>query len=613
MTPETVQDIPLSRLAISAQNVRKSCASDAALDELAASIAAHGLLQNLAVRTADEGAFEVIAGGRRLRALQKLASDGVIKKTHPVRCLVGEWSDASEASLAENVVRQAMDPVDEYRAFSALSEKGSTAIEIGRRFGKTERHVLQRMKLGKVAPELLDAYQNGAFDLETLQAFTLSDDHERQRAAWSGADRAPYWAANSVRKALSSGGVCSTSPIARFVGLGVYELAGGEVSRDLFGDKSVIRDVALLNKLAMERLMEVAAEVSQEWAWADAMLENDYTALSRFRRCYPTDVELSAEDQLAYDEAQGRMDEIEDLDPDDRTDEIDAEEAKLGELLDALDAGMEVYSEKDRARAGCIVTVNFDGKLFIHEGLIRSEDDPTDETNLAGEPAGLEALATDPEPQGALGRGQYSTVLAEQLRTVREGIAQEHVAQNTEVALDLLICTLLRGARAAPLAIQYANRDTGDLKAPAKYAELVDAEGDAQFQAVAKVTPEQKGELLAHLVARTFTCGLSDAQCAEPISEAAIMRMEVDFARHWRPTAKNFFGRISKSQALAIAEQVLGADWKRTHAKLKKHALAEALEAAFSGCSTRASDLDGAVFARASKWLPLGFTSSRRT
>jgi ParB family chromosome partitioning protein len=100
--------IPLNKLAPSKANVRKT-AREAEIEELAASIAAHGMLQNLTVapvlgRDGNEtGRFEVVAGGRRLRALKLLAKRKVITKDQPIPCaLIGELS-GEEVSLAENV------------------------------------------------------------------------------------------------------------------------------------------------------------------------------------------------------------------------------------------------------------------------------------------------------------------------------------------------------------------------------------------------------------------------------------------------------------------------------------------------------------------------------
>jgi hypothetical protein len=65
--------IPLNKLVDSAENVRKTAGADGALQELAASIAAHGLLQSLVVRRAKKGKFAVVAGGRRLRKKKQIA------------------------------------------------------------------------------------------------------------------------------------------------------------------------------------------------------------------------------------------------------------------------------------------------------------------------------------------------------------------------------------------------------------------------------------------------------------------------------------------------------------------------------------------------------------
>ena len=94
------------------------------LAELKASIEAHGLLENLVARAEGPGPdgvgrYAVIAGGRRLAALQALREDGVLGEDHPVPCLMaGNAAMSGELSLAENVVRIAMHPADQAVAFS---------------------------------------------------------------------------------------------------------------------------------------------------------------------------------------------------------------------------------------------------------------------------------------------------------------------------------------------------------------------------------------------------------------------------------------------------------------------------------------------------------------
>src|SRR5258708_20822614 len=82
--------------------------------------------------------------------------------------------------LAEKTTRLYMHPADEFEAFAALIDKGETAGQVAQRFGVDESHVLKRMKLARVAPQLLKEYRNESITLECLMAFTISDDHRRQ-------------------------------------------------------------------------------------------------------------------------------------------------------------------------------------------------------------------------------------------------------------------------------------------------------------------------------------------------------------------------------------------------------------------------------------------------
>lgn len=110
-----IEMIPLGKLRLSEANVRRQD-SNLFIEELAANIEAKGLLQNLIVAPAKKrGMFDVTAGGRRLRALNFLASAGKLPKDHPVACRVLDIDAAeqSELSLIENVIRLDMTPTDD--------------------------------------------------------------------------------------------------------------------------------------------------------------------------------------------------------------------------------------------------------------------------------------------------------------------------------------------------------------------------------------------------------------------------------------------------------------------------------------------------------------------
>ena len=127
-----IRSIPLDRLYVALENVRKTPPDAVAEAELKASIANHGLLGNLVVRSdGPDGGYAVVAGDRRLMALKALAADGVLDATHPVPCMVVDGNaSSSELSLAENVIRIAMHPADQVIAFTKLTESGVTAAAI---------------------------------------------------------------------------------------------------------------------------------------------------------------------------------------------------------------------------------------------------------------------------------------------------------------------------------------------------------------------------------------------------------------------------------------------------------------------------------------------------
>ena len=132
---------------------------------MAASIAAHGVIQPLTVRPEvregkdgaerQTGRYLVVAGGRRLRALMKLAAGRKLPKDAGVPCVVrsgGTERDAAEVSLAENVERVPMNAADEHAAFAKLADGGMSAADIATRFGVHRRRVEQRLGFGPHRP-----------------------------------------------------------------------------------------------------------------------------------------------------------------------------------------------------------------------------------------------------------------------------------------------------------------------------------------------------------------------------------------------------------------------------------------------------------------------------
>ncbi|MCB1557113.1 MAG: ParB N-terminal domain-containing protein, partial [Alphaproteobacteria bacterium] len=122
MTPENIitlsrsQDVPFERLVLSERNVRR-IQTGQSIEELAEDIAQRTLLQSLSVRPLPEreGYYEVQAGGRRYRALERLVKQGRLAAGTAIPCIVREDGLLEEDSLAENVQRRNLHPLDQFR------------------------------------------------------------------------------------------------------------------------------------------------------------------------------------------------------------------------------------------------------------------------------------------------------------------------------------------------------------------------------------------------------------------------------------------------------------------------------------------------------------------
>ncbi|MCA9404666.1 MAG: ParB N-terminal domain-containing protein, partial [Candidatus Omnitrophica bacterium] len=290
------QNIPLNKLVSWEGNVRKT-SPRTSLEELESSIVAHGLLQSLVVRKKGKAKFAVIAGNRRLQALQRLAENDKITPDYLVSCRVIEkGTDPTEISLTENIVREQMHPADEFEAFRELVDNGIPAADVAARFGVTETVVLKRLKLARVSPVILAAYREDELTLAQVMAFTVTDDHKAQEQVLD--DLSPYRRnPGDIRDALTENDIPATDRRVRFVTLAAYEEAGGTVRRDLFltDDSGMfILDPDLLNRLAGEKLLSHAEEVRAEgWKWVEIRPCYDYTEWSDCTRTHERLVPLT--------------------------------------------------------------------------------------------------------------------------------------------------------------------------------------------------------------------------------------------------------------------------------------------------------------------------------
>lgn len=254
--------VPLSKLALSPLNVRQTTDADDTSD-LEGSIIAHGLLAPLAAHPMARGKYGVIAGGRRLRALQALAERGEIDgKAYQVDVVLRDVADAdaTEISIIENTARVALPVVEEVRAFAKLAEAGDDPAAIARRFGTTELHVRQRMRLGQLHPDILAGLERGQITQDAAKAFAATTDHAAQKRAWDAGARAVTEVKAAMRRDLVNAGA---DRMLELVGLDAYVAAGGVADEDLFTPGEIrLRDVDVLKRLYDARLTEELAQLA---------------------------------------------------------------------------------------------------------------------------------------------------------------------------------------------------------------------------------------------------------------------------------------------------------------------------------------------------------------
>lgn len=659
-----IRVISLKNLRRSDRNVRIT-KIETDIESLAADILARGLLQNLVVIPArgDRAKYDVIGGGRRLAALNLLASQGHIDGEFPVPCVVRDAAEAEECSLAENVQRVEMHPADAFQAFAALVAQGKSVEDIAKRFGLPQRVVNQRLKLGRLSPRLLEEYRNGKITLEHCEAFTLTDDHGMQESVYDALSRSYSLYPHHIRQHLTTERVPVSSKLGMFV-LDAYTKAGHPLTTDLFAeDGRYLDDRQTVISIAGGRLQAECERLVQDegWAWATPLLEYDYAAIAATRRVVPDTVPELTDEQEARrlalviehntilsqyrpdltagrpgggpalsfldgdsgdsttddadsgaewedhclvcdvplsSDADSRFhpycsaechadagDEFVDSDDDQSTiapvqcqeipqadlDRMSALKREISEI-DLLTEP--VHSASLKARSGCWVLIGADGNLDVRAGYARDREVTAGQDASTGVPASAR--------HGQTGEKRfYSAALARDLAAHRTQAFQVALAGCPSHALTYLLYTLWAKldpsccASSAstisghPALVSHSITPMNNTAAALALAAIRKrlsaqlAQGEMQsdldlYLAIHRLSEQDRGELLAYLVALTVAVDLREHGSGhDEVVEYIGGVTGADPAQWWRPTAADFFGRVSKDYIMSNI-QVLG-------------------------------------------------------
>ena len=146
---------------------------DAAMAELAESIAARGLLQPIVVRPRG-GRYQIVAGERRWRAAQRAG-------LHEIPVVIKDIPDSStlELALVENIQREDLNPIEEASSYQRLMRDfGHSQDELGRIVNKSRSHVANLVRLLELPAAVRDMVAEGRLTMGHARALVTAADPE---------------------------------------------------------------------------------------------------------------------------------------------------------------------------------------------------------------------------------------------------------------------------------------------------------------------------------------------------------------------------------------------------------------------------------------------------
>ncbi|HHA1988812.1 TPA: ParB N-terminal domain-containing protein [Enterobacter ludwigii] len=595
-----VQIFPYSRLSRTDLNTRIIPHTDQEVEEMADSIQAMGILQNLIGAELPDGTIGIVGGEGRRRGTGILVMRGVLNADTPfvpVKVLPVEMAVA--ASMIENGRRKNMHPAEQIIGFRTLQQEGKTASQIGALMGYHPRHVQRCLKLANLAPSLLDALARDEITLEHCEVMTLADTHERQlqvweeaKAQWNGSMPMPH----TLRKMVTDDKMAISHPMFEYVGEEAYTAAGGTLTADLFSDRdSTFADAALVKSLLAGKLTVLAARVKQEqgWGWAEFRMtelrvSGEDSELYRF--AMPGAV-LTEEEQKRVSELEEQMEATETYD----------DEYELQQQIDDIYCEAQYREATPDFRAAHGIWVSWDGDSFqVQPGIRRLTDEDRAAEELARQEREKNVIRyTTPDiPADA-----YPATLVKAMSAERTLAVQAELAGRPDVSVALLTWTLClalfdrtHGKRNEPLKASVSSNQyhlaslapSGEegkaltaLRAQKEVLQATLPEGwHLDFTWLLSWSAEQVNTLLGFCAAHGIN-GIQERlynHTQKSELDGLEAALDFDLRKWWQPDAESYFGKLTIAQIGKAYEEAGLSARAGEVVKLKRRDAAKAAE-----------------------------------
>jgi ParB family chromosome partitioning protein len=631
ITLSAARDIPFDKLILSQGNVRKIKAG-VSIEDLAEDIAHRGLLTSLNVRPEldaqgnETGIYRIPAGGRRYRALERLVLQKRLAKTAGVPCIVSKGETLeTEDSLAENLQRVSLHPLDQFRAFQTLREEGLGEEEIAARFFVSVATVKQRLRLASVSPRLLDFYAEDTMTLEQIMAFSITSDHVRQERVWDTVSRAHSREPYCIRRLLTETAIRASDRRAVYLGIEAYEAAGGITLRDLFEQDQGgwLQDPALLESLVIEKLKADAEAIKADegWKWVEAAFDFPYGHTSGLRRFYGEQPEMTNEELARRDAMQAEYDKLdtEYAAANEYSEVTEQRLLELGAELNRLNDRPYVFNPDEVARGGIFISLGAGGELKVERGFVRPQDEPrADIDPMEGGTGGGDAEHSDgpstpcvPGSEAGQPDDEDETIKTLPDRLVLDLTAARTVALRNALANDPVIA-FIAVLHAFVLKIFYVYGSDSCLELTLQSARFSQTPGlgdtvwakeiDQRQEAWGHDLPKDPNKLWEYLIALddvsrqtlfAHCAALSVNAVIEPWNKRTRETAHADhLARSigfgmveagWTPTADNYLGRVTKGRILQAVREAKGDQAAELIGHLKKTDMAREAERLMAG------------------------------
>lgn len=575
--------------------------------------------------------YEIYGGGRRLDGVHRNIESEKLPADFMVPVLVLKSADeAIQMSLAENYYNLRMNPADECRAFRTIIDReGKTPADLAKRLGVTEKFVLGRLRLANLAEPIFEALRTGEITLDVAKAYASTADTDRQARVFeqlSGSYYGPN--VNEIRRLLSAGSCKGGDPKALLVGREDYEAAGGRIDSDLFSDSAneVWRDCDILERLVEEKLAMAAKAMRARDGFAEvrtiAATKVPYSETMGLGRVVGSPVPMSEEAEQRKIQIETEIEAIEAA-AGEVHDYNEGQLQRLDELEEELGAIVEpafVLSDEERAGAIAYIVIGEDGTPALHEAFYSEPSAEPGPEATEGDDEDAEADPQDADEGEEAPAGEvYSQRLREELAIMKTELIALHVASDPQFALDLGTFLMVDDAcklgytgmpselraRAPSLRVPGFESDTAAAKAWSEFDAGLDRswlehkELAERYDGFCALDDAARASWLGWAIARTLH-SVPDGQTGSDFLSHLGAKLGIDVAAWWRPTARNFFDRLTKPAILALFERIGGGALKSRYAAARKFDLAASAEKLFAGEVIA----DAEVKEAAMVWLP---------